>query len=66
MKQATRKKQDTERVFRETRNKNAMKSYEAAAEKQINEEKLKLIWLRRAEADKTFRSILFLAHGNER
>ena len=50
---------------RESRNKNAMKQYESAEEKRINEEKRKFNGMRRTEADKKLRSILFLALGSE-
>ena len=66
LERATGSKSDTDRSSRETRNKNAMEQYEAAEEKRINEEKRKLIGMRRAEADKKLRSILFLALGSER
>ena len=56
---------DTERANRETRNKNAMKQYESAEEKRINEEKRKFNGMRRTEADKKLRSILFLVLGSE-
>ena len=56
---------DTDRTSRETRNKNAMKQYEAAEEKRINEEKRKFNGLRRTEADKKLHSILFLALWSE-
>ena len=42
-----------------------MKSYEAAGEKRISDERKKLGGLRRAEADKKFRSIPFLVIGDE-
>ena len=41
LEQATGSKSDTERANRENRNKNAMKQYESAEEKRINEEKRK-------------------------
>ena len=42
-----------------------MKQYESAEEKRINEEKRKLNGIRRTEADKKLRSVLFLALGSE-
>ena len=42
-----------------------MKQYEAAEEKLINEEKRKFNAMRRVEADKKLRSILFLALGSQ-
>ena len=54
-----------EKTNRESRNKNAMKQYESSEEKRINEEKRKFNGMRRMEADKKLRSILFLALGSE-
>ena len=65
LEQATGGKLDTERANRETRNKNAMKQYESAEEKRINEEKRKVNGMRRTEADKKLRTILFLALGSK-
>ena len=63
--QTTGSESHTERVNRETRIKNAMKQYESAEEKRISEEKRKFNRMRRTEADKKLRSILFLALGSE-
>ena len=64
LEQFTGSESDTERASRQTRNGNAMKWYEAAEEKRINEEKRKFNGMRRMEADKKLRSILFLAPGS--
>ena len=63
--QTTGSESDTDRASRETRNNFAMKQYEAAEEKRINEEKRKFNVMRRTEADKKLRSIFFLALGSE-
>ena len=65
LEQATGNETDTETAIRENRNKNAMKQYESAEDKRINEEKRKFNGMRRTEADKKLRSILFLALGSE-
>ena len=65
LEQVTGSESDTDRASRETRNKNAMKQYEAAEEKRINEEKRKFNGLRRTEADKKLLSIFFLVQGSE-
>ena len=65
LEQATGSESDTEKANGENRNKNAMKQYESAEEKRINEEKRKFNGMRRTEADKKLRSILFLALGSE-
>ena len=56
---------DTEQASRESRDRTARKPYEAAEEKRLNDERKKCVGLRRAEADKKLRSILFLALGDE-
>ena len=65
LEKATDSESDTERANRENRNKNAMKQYESAEEKRINEEKRKFNGMRRTEADTKLRSILFLALRSE-
>ena len=59
LEQATGNETDAERAIRENRNKNAMKQYDSADEKRINEEKRKFNGMRRTEADKKLRSIFF-------
>ena len=61
LEQATGSESDAEKANRESRNKSTMKQYESAEEKRINEEKRKFNGMRRTEADKKLRSILFLA-----
>ena len=65
LEQATGSESDVEKANRESRIKNAMKQYESAEEKRINEEKRKFNGMRRTEADKKLRLILFLALGSE-
>ena len=65
LEQATGSESDAEKANRESRNKSTMKQYESAEEKRINEEKRKFNGMRRTEADKKLRSILFLALGSE-
>ena len=64
LEQVTGSESDTDRASRETRNRNAMIQYETPEEKRINEEKRKFNGMRRTEADKKLRSILFLALGS--
>ena len=63
LEQATGSESDAEKANRESRNKSTMKQYESAEEKRINEEKRKFNGIRRTEADKKLRSILFLGLG---
>ena len=65
LEQDTGSESDPDRTSRETRNRNAIEPYEAAEEKRINVEKRKFNGMRRTEADKTLRSILFLALRSE-
>ena len=65
LEQATGSESDAEKANRESSNKSTMKQYEPAEEKRINEEKRKFNGMRRTEADKKLRSILFLALGSE-
>ena len=65
LEQETGSESDAEKANRESRNKSTMKQYESAEEKRINEEKRKFNGMRRTEADKKLRSILFLALGSE-
>ena len=65
LEQATGSEYDAEKANRESRNKSAMKQYEFAEEKRINEEKRKFNGMRRTEADKKLRLILFLVLGSE-
>ena len=65
LEQATGSESDAEKANRESSNKSAMKQYESTEEKRINEEKRKFNGMRRTEADKKLRSILFLALGSE-
>ena len=61
LEQVTGNESDTDRASGETRNKNAMKQYEAAEEERINEEKRKLHGM----SDKKLYSNLFLALGRK-
>ena len=65
LEQTTGSESDTDRASRETKNRNAMKQYEAAEEKRINVEKRKFNGMRRTEADEKLRSILSLSLGSE-
>ena len=65
LEQVTGSVSDTDRANRETRNRNAMKQYQSAEEKRIIKEKRKFNGMRRTEADKKLRSILFLALGSK-
>ena len=56
---------DQQRKAREARNKETMRVYEHAEEKRLAEEKRKFGGMRRYEADKKVRSILYLALGAE-
>ena len=56
---------DQQRKAREARNKETMRVYEHAEEKRLAEEKQKFGGMRRYEADKKVRSILYLALGEE-
>ena len=54
---------ETQRKARETRNIEVMKVYDNAEDKRIAEEKRKIGGMRRIEADKKLRFILYLALG---
>ena len=58
-------KTETQRKDREARNKEVLKIYEKAEDKRIDEEKRKFESMRRFEADKKVRSILYLALDSE-
>ena len=66
LEQVTGSETDTDTASRETSNKNAMKQYEAAEEKRINEEKRKFNGSRQTKADKKLRSILFFSSRERR
>ena len=66
LEQVTGSESDTDRASRETRNKNAMKQYQAAKEKRINEEKRKINGMRRTEAYKKLRSVLFFSSREQK
>ena len=56
---------EPQRKAREARNKETMRIYDQSEEKRMVEEKRKLRGMRRYEADKKVRSILYLALGAE-